>query len=153
MPTGKAGRLIIDVSTEGVRLPVSLERVRAASERVLRAGRVRDALVSIAFVTERRMATLNWEHLKHRGPTDVISFGFAPTAVGSGLVGDIYICPAVARRNALANGERIRDELLRLVVHGTLHVMGHEHPEGEDRYASPMWKRQERLVKQVLEST
>lgn len=152
MPTGDAGRLIVDVSAEGVRVPVSLAGVRAACERVLRAERVKDALVSIAFLGERRMAALNREHLGHAGPTDVISFGFAPTAVGSGLVGDIYICPAVARRNALAHGERIRDELLRLVVHGTLHIVGHEHPEGADRSGSAMWKRQERLVRQIVES-
>ena len=149
MASGTAGRLIIDVSAEGVRLPVSLARVREASERVLRAERVKDALVSITFVTDRRMAALNREHLGHAGTTDVISFGFAPTAAGSGLVGDIYISPAESRRNAIAHGERIRDELLRLVVHGTLHVLGYEHPTDERRYASPMWKRQERVMRQL----
>jgi probable rRNA maturation factor len=133
--------LIIDVSAAGVRVPVSLARARAASERVLRAERVTDALVSIAFVSDRQMASLNWQHLQHRGATDVISFGFAPSAVGCGVVGDIYIAPGVARRNAMAHDERIRDELLRLVVHGTLHVLGYEHPEGADRSTSPMWKR------------
>jgi probable rRNA maturation factor len=143
------GRLIVDVSAEGVRVPVSLARVRDASEHVLRAERVTDALVSIAFVTERQMAALNWQHLRHRGPTDVISFGFAPTAAGSGLVGDIYICPGVARTNAISLGERIRDELLRLVVHGTLHIIGYEHPEDEERYGSAMWKRQERMMREL----
>lgn len=145
-----AARLIVDVSADGVRVPVALARVRDACARVLRAERVRDALVSIAFVSARRMAALNREHLQHAGPTDVISFGFAPTRKGSGLVGDIYICPAVARANALAHGERIRDELLRLVVHGTLHVAGHAHPETDDRAASPMWKRQERLMRTLV---
>jgi probable rRNA maturation factor len=143
------GRLIVDVSAEGVRVPVSLARVREASERVLRAERVKDALVSIAFVTDRQMATLNWQHLQHRGTTDVISFGFAPTSTGSGLVGDIYISPTESRRNAVAHGELIRDELLRLVVHGTLHIIGYEHPEGEDRYTSAMWKRQERMMREL----
>ncbi|MDB4879112.1 MAG: metalloprotease ybeY [Gemmatimonadetes bacterium] len=145
-----ASRLIVDVSAEGVRVPVALSRVRDACVHVLTAERIRDALVSIAFVTERRIAALNREHLDHRGPTDVISFGFAPTVAGSGLVGDIYICPAVARANAVSAGERIRDELLRLVVHGALHVIGYEHPDAGDRYASPMWKRQERIVRQIL---
>ena len=140
------------MSADGVRLPVSLARVREASERTLKSERVKDALVSIAFVTDRRMAALNRAHLQHSGTTDVISFGFAPTA-GSGLVGDIYISPTVARRNAIAHGERIRDELLRLVVHGTLHVIGYEHPEGDDRYASPMWKRQERVMSALARAT
>ena len=151
MPAARAPRLVIDVSAEDVRLPVSRERVREASARALRAGKVRDALVSITFVTDRRMAALNRKHLGHTGATDVISFGFAPTAAGSGLVGDIYIAPGVARANAVAHGAPIREELLRLVVHGTLHVMGHEHPESsaEARYASPMWKRQERILRSL----
>lgn len=148
--TPPLARLIVDVSAEGVRMPVALARVREACTRVLRAERVRDALVSIAFVTERRMASLNREHLQHAGPTDVISFGFTPPVRGSGLVGDIYICPGVARANALAHGERIRDELIRLVVHGTLHVVGYEHPDTHERAASPMWKRQERLVRTIV---
>jgi probable rRNA maturation factor len=113
---------------------------------------VTDALVSIAFVSDRQMASLNWQHLQHRGATDVISFGFAPSAVGCGVVGDIYIAPGVARRNAMAHDERIRDELLRLVVHGTLHVLGYEHPEGADRSTSPMWKRQERIMRRLAAS-
>jgi probable rRNA maturation factor len=145
-----ARELRIDVSTEGVRLPVSLARVRDASERTLRAERVKDALVSITFVGDRRMAALNREHLGHAGTTDVISFGFAPTAQGSGLVGDIYISPAQARRNALAHGARMRDELLRLVVHGTLHIVGHEHPVDGDRETSAMWRKQERIVRRLV---
>jgi probable rRNA maturation factor len=39
-----------------------------------------------------------------------------------------------------------REELARLVVHGTLHVLGWDHPETEDRTRSPMWRRQERYV-------
>lgn len=131
-------------------MPVALSRVREASERVLRAERIRDALLSIAFVTDRQMAALNWQHLGHRGTTDVISFGFAPTTSGSGLVGDVYISPVVSRRNAVEHGVGIREELLRLVVHGTLHVIGHEHPDGEGRYESPMWKRQERVMRELV---
>ncbi len=142
----------IDVETVGVRLPVSRERLRALANRVLRAERVADALVSVTFVTDREMAALNWKHLRHRGPTDVISFGFASVGGKGPLVGDVYIAPAVARRNAAAHGSGVREELMRLVVHGMLHIAGHEHPEGETRYASPMWRRQERLLRSALEA-
>jgi probable rRNA maturation factor len=40
----------------------------------------------------------------------------------------------------------VREEIARLVVHGTLHVLGYDHPEDESRTASPMWRRQERLL-------
>lgn len=141
---------VVDVSTDDVRIPVSRARVARIAERVLRAEGVRDATLSIAFVSDRRISALNWQHLSHRGPTDVISFGFAPSHAGAPLSGDIYIAPGVATRNARASGQTTREELLRLVVHGLLHVLGHDHPEGEERYASAMWQRQESLLRRVL---
>jgi probable rRNA maturation factor len=143
---------VVDVATETVRLPVARSRVARVADRVLRAEGVRDAALSITFVSDRRIAALNWQHLRHRGPTDVISFGFAPPHDGAPLEGDIYIAPDVARRNAVANRAPVREELMRLVVHGVLHVLGHDHPEGEERYASPMWRRQEALLGAALKS-
>ncbi len=140
----------VAVETGGTRIPISRDRVRRVAERVLRAEKVKDAMISIAFVSDRRIAALNAQHLGHRGPTDVISFGFAPTATGGPVVGDLYIAPAVARRNARVHGRGVREELLRLVVHGVLHVLGHDHPEDETRYTSPMWRRQERLLRAVM---
>jgi probable rRNA maturation factor len=143
---GGAARRVVDVSADGVRVAVSRDRVRAAADCALRAEGVHDALLSVTFVTDRRIARLNREHLNHRGPTDVISFGFAPVEAGGAVVGDVYIAPGVAARNAAEHGHGVREELLRLVVHGVLHVLGHDHPEGEERYGSRMWRRQERLL-------
>ena len=139
--------LAVDVALEGVRISIARARVAALAEGVLRREGVRDALLSIAFVSDRRIAALNRTHLGHAGPTDVISFGFAPVAARGVVVGDVYIAPAVARRNAAAHGGGVREELMRLVVHGVLHVLGHDHPEDETRYESPMWRRQERLLR------
>ena len=144
---------VVHVATEEVRVPVARARVQRAVEAVLRAERIRNAHVSVTFVTNRQMAKLNRAHLAHRGPTDVISVGFAPVAEGAPITGDVYIAPAVARRNAIAHGSGIREEPLRLVVHGTLHVVGHDHPVDHTRYVSPMWRRQERLLQRVLQAT
>jgi probable rRNA maturation factor len=141
---------VVQVSADEVRVPVARERVERLADSVLRAERVREAQISITFVSDRRMAALNWGHLRHRGPTDVISFAFAPAVKGGAVAGDIYIAPAVARANAAAHGAGIREELLRLVVHGVLHVIGHDHPTDESRYDSPMWRRQERLLRLAL---
>lgn len=140
----------VDVAAEGVRVPLARARVADIAQRVLRAERVRDALVSITFVTERRIAVLNRRHLDHAGTTDVIAFGFVRARARDPVVGDVYIAPAVARRNAIAHGVPIREEIVRLVVHGVLHVLGFEHPEGADRTASPMWRRQEQLVTRLI---
>lgn len=141
---------IIDVSAQRVRVGVARWRVERLAERVLRAERVHDAMLSIAFVSAREIAALNWRHLRHRGPTDVISFGFDPGVKGGPVIGDVYIAPDVARRNARAHGRGAREETMRLVVHGVLHVLGHDHPAGDARYASAMWRRQERLLRSAL---
>ena len=65
------------------------------------------------------------------------------------VVGDVYVAPGAARVSARANGIGVREEIIRLVVHGTLHVLGHDHPEGAARTRSPMWRAQERLVSRL----
>jgi probable rRNA maturation factor len=64
-------------------------------------------------------------------------------------VGDVYVCAWVAEREARARRIPVREELVRLVVHGTLHALGREHPEDEGRTTSPMWRRQERYVESL----
>jgi probable rRNA maturation factor len=61
-------------------------------------------------------------------------------------VGDVYICSWVAAREAKTRGVPLREELIRLVIHGTLHALGRTHPEGAARTRSSMWRRQERYV-------
>jgi probable rRNA maturation factor len=141
--------LVVQVATEAGRLPLARERVADIARAVLRSEGVRDALLSIAFVSPRDIARINQRHLGHRGSTDVISFQLA-RGRSEPVIGDIYIAPAVARDNARSHRVGVREELARLVVHGTLHVVGHDHPEGAGRTASPMWKRQEALVRRAL---
>lgn len=138
----------VAVSLEGTRSPVSAARIAAAASLVLRSERARTALLSVTLVGRARMTRLNRQHLGRRGATDVIAFGFRDPA--GAIIGDVYIAPEVAAANARRFDVPLREELLRLVVHGTLHALGHDHPEGDSRSTSPMWARQERLLKRVL---
>jgi probable rRNA maturation factor len=145
--------LDIDVSTNGRRVPVSRASIADAARAVLRAQRARDALISITLLDRAAISRMNVKHLGHTGPTDVISFGFTRATPHDPVVGDIYIAPDVARTNARARGVGVREELVRLVVHGTLHVLGHDHPEGDSREESPMWRVQERIVRRLVART
>ena len=142
--------LAVDVSANVGRLPVARERLAELARDVLRAERVRDALLSIAFVSTDEIVKLNHRHLRRRTPTDVIAFGFEPAGDRAPVIGDIYIASDVARENARRHGVGVREELARLVVHGTLHVLGHDHPEDDSRTVSPMWRRQERLLARLF---
>jgi probable rRNA maturation factor len=142
--------LIVDVASDGVRAPLGRERVMTIVRTVLEAEEVDDALISVAFVTRRAMAALNRRHLGRTGPTDVIAFGLARTDAKLPVIGDIYIAPEVARGQAHEHGVGVREEVARLAVHGTLHVLGHDHPEGGGRTTSRMWERQEALLAKAL---
>ena len=112
---------------------------------MLRANRIRRANISITLVDSITISKLNREHLGHRGATDVITFGLGKDHAGY-LLADIYICVPVARMQAAEHGAGVREEIARLVVHGVLHACGWEHPDGDERLLSPMWKRQEALL-------
>jgi probable rRNA maturation factor len=146
-------RLRVDVSVESGRLGVSRAVIERAVRAALRAGGIRDAVISLAFVSNRTIARLNRTHLGHRGVTDVISFGYPPAADPAPLVGDVYVGLEVARAAARARGISAREELVRLAVHGTLHVVGYDHPDGEARTSSAMWRAQERIVRRVLKAS
>lgn len=136
--------------------------------------------LSLTFLEAPDMEALNRRWLGRDGITDVIAFDLGgrpdPAGVpgaepspsrgplqlefkrqpGGGeaarrLVGDVYICPEAARRAAAdPDGPDLDEELVRLVVHGTLHVLGHDHPEGEGRWESPMYRLQESLVERAM---
>ena len=114
----------------------------------------RAARVELTLLDVPAMRRLNRRVTGRRGLTDVLAFAL-PQPDG-GLLGDVYICPAAAERwvrNARSGKDErggVEAELIRLAVHGTLHVLGYDHPEGPGRTRSPMWRRQERYVRRLV---
>ena len=97
-------------------------------------GQTRSEL-SIALVDDREMAALNAEHRGRRGPTDVLSFSLLEGAHDSyrgRLQGDVVISVDTAGRQARRAHRALGDVLLRLLVHGTLHLLGHDHEDEGD---------------------
>ena len=132
------------VGCAGRHAPAALPaaRVRRIVNAVLDGERVHDAVVSVTFLSAARMRALNRRTFGRDALTDVIAFGL-PHAAGVG--GDVYVCAAAAARAPTP----LAQELARLVVHGTLHVLGYDHPAGLGRTRSAMWRRQERYVRRL----
>jgi len=122
--------------------------LRRAARATLAAHGVADAELSFALIDDDAMARLHERHLHRAGPTDVLAF--ALHGPGEPVVGDIYIACGQAARQAAEHRASPLEELVRLAVHGTLHVLGHDHPTGPARVRSPMWRTQERIVREVL---
>ena len=132
-----------EVVVSGRRLPLPPALVQRVVTRVLE-GERREGIISVTFLGRDAMRRMNARHKGRDVPTDVLAF--AMTDGAGRAVGDVYVCAWVAAREARARGVPLREELIRLVVHGTLHALGRTHPEDEGRTRSPMWRRQERYV-------
>jgi len=120
---------------------VDVEGLMTLARATLLGEGIADAELSISLVTEEEIAELHERYLREEGPTDVLSFPLDEEAGEDGvrMLGDVVIAPAVAARN---NPEDPASELRLLLVHGILHLLGHEHTERADRES--MWARQER---------
>ena len=134
-----------EVDVGGRRRPFSDRQVERIVSAVL-AGERRRAQLSVTFLGRDAMRRLNARYKGRSRPTDVIAFPLHDAA--GEIIGDIYICPWVAQREARTRRIPLRQELTRLLVHGTLHVLGYTHPESDEaaRSASTMWRKQERYV-------
>jgi probable rRNA maturation factor len=130
--------------------PVDLDRWITLAREVLHArGLGTGVEVSLLFVDEATIASLNEQFLSRSGPTDVLAFpleddpvpsGRSPDYGGAGpgsepeqeplvLLGDVVVCPAVAARNAVEHEATEIDEMALLVVHGLLHLLGMDHED------------------------
>lgn len=106
--------------------------------------------LSILLVEEARMEELHIDWMHEPGATDVLSFPMDELRIPapgepapSGVIGDIVLCPAFAARQAPERGRDLADELAFLVVHGTLHCLGLDHAEDDER--ARMWAMQDDL--------
>lgn len=108
---------------------VDVERWVALARDVL-ATEGRRGEMTLTFVDREEIGTLHAEHLGIDGPTDVLSFPLDDDEPLTGvpvLLGDVVVCPAVAAAQAPEHAGTLDDELALLVVHGVLHVLGHDH--------------------------
>ena len=147
------GAALADAAARDRRQPVlpdaAMRRTMARAARAaFRHAAIREAELSITLLDDAEIAAMNRDFLSHDGPTDVISFALYEE--GEAPVGDVYIGLEQAHRQAETDGIELMEELTRLAVHGTLHVLGHDHPDGPDRMESGMWRIQESIVAQVL---
>lgn len=142
------GGALVDRGLAGLDAASIRRRLGRAARAVLRHERVPDAALSVTLLDDDAIAGLNRQYLDHQGPTDVISFPLF--AEGESPVGDIYVGFDRAVRQAAANDIAVEEELVRLVIHGTLHVLGYDHPDDETRVDSAMWKVQEAIVNSVM---
>lgn len=112
----------------------AMDSLEAVCQRALDAAAelegVGDISVDVLLADDLALAALNEAWRGKQGPTDVLSFPSGETAPG--FAGDIAIAFGVASRDALAAGTALEAHLSHLLVHGLLHLLGHDHVDEAD---------------------
>ena len=102
---------------------------------VLHAVGAAEAELSVALVDDATIAELNAAYRSKSGPTDVLSFSLVEGDHADhrgGMLGDVVISVPAAERQAHELGHGLDEELLRLLIHGVLHLMGFDHEADEE---------------------
>ena len=108
-----------------------------------------DADITIVLTDDAQLHELNKEFLGVDAPTDVLSFPASESdpETGTPYLGDILISIPRATQQAQASGHSVEAEVQLLVVHGTLHLMGHDHAEAEEK--ARMWAAQAEVMSRL----
>lgn len=126
----------IDILTEDEAWLALPEREALARRAVRAAFEALDAPepeseLSIVFARDAAVAELNRIWRGKQGPTNVLSF---PAAAGPGhgpsMLGDIVLAAGVIRSEALSQGKPLENHTAHLIIHGVLHLLGHDHGDG-----------------------
>ncbi|MGZ4596936.1 MAG: rRNA maturation RNase YbeY [Actinomycetes bacterium] len=131
--------MTIDVNNESG-VEVDEQGLAELSRFVLERMRIHPlAELSVLLVDTDAMESLHVQWMDEPGPTDVLSFPMDELRPGSedrepepGLLGDVVLCPQVARTQAAAAGHSAEDELHLLCTHGILHLLGFDHAEPDE---------------------
>ncbi|MDI6699060.1 MAG: rRNA maturation RNase YbeY [Candidatus Saccharicenans sp.] len=111
--------------------PVPLRRIKDLLQRLSRSYGLSGAEVVLTLVGPRAIRSLNRKYRHKDRPTDVLSFSLKEKGPdGKFYLGDIIICPEVARRQARKQGHSLLREIEILTIHGFLHLLGFEHFKG-----------------------
>lgn len=105
--------------------------------------------LSVVLTDSRKLRKLNRDYLGIDAPTDVLSFPASESdpETGARYIGDILISVPYAAKSAKKAGHPLEAELQLLVVHGVLHLLGHDHAKPREK--ARMWKAQREILTQL----
>jgi probable rRNA maturation factor len=131
---------------------VDRRRLRRRAQAILRALDRPDAELSLRLVDDAAIADLNARYRGRPRATDVLSFSLleGPHAERRGaLLGDVVISLETAERQARRARRSLDEEVLRLLIHGALHLVGHDHERAAEARAM---RAEERRIRRALAS-
>ncbi len=141
------------IELESVNIPI--ERMRAAIEHILDQHEIdSESMLSVVIARDEQVQALNQQFRGVDAPTDVLSFPadvlpMSPNAedIEPPYLGDLIIAYPYTVQQAEEAGHPVEDELVLLVIHGTLHLLGYDHDTAE--HQDEMWAEQTAALEQA----
>ncbi len=137
---------------------IDVASLRRQAERLLRILSLENKKISIVLMSDADIASFNEKYRNKKGPTNVLSFPAgggatddSPFTAPPDELGDILLSVETAAREAGVARQPVTDRLIELVVHGVLHLLGHDHERSEQEALS-MWDREQEILRQLSQT-
>ena len=105
---------------------VNKKLLNNSAQKILKDKKKQNFELSIALVSQEKIKKLNKKYRKKNRPTDTLSFLYKNS-------GEIVICPKEVKKNAKNFGSTFEKELVRVLIHGVLHLLGYDHEKSKLR--------------------
>ncbi len=114
----------------------------------------KDSEVNLLVVDDDEITRLNRRYFRRNRPTNVISFpmeGGPAASIPSKILGDVVISAETAERQAKEVGKKPEEEILFLIIHGILHLLGYDH-EGREKEKKKMEEKERELYSLLMKA-
>ena len=141
----------VEIAQRGAGKKLSTRKIKKIALTILELAAEKNAELSVALIGNVEMRKLNAKYRKKDYPTDVLSFpieGVVPEEAR--LLGDVIISVEKAAEQAKARGHSSEQELITLLIHGVVHLLGYDH-ERSARDARAMGRLEKRIYRQLCE--
>jgi probable rRNA maturation factor len=141
----------VEIAQRGAGKKLSTRKIKKIALTILELAAEKNAELSVALIGNVEMRKLNAKYRKKDYPTDVLSFpveGIMPEETR--LLGDVIISVDKAIEQARARGHSSEQELITLLIHGVVHLLGYDH-ERSARDARAMGRLEKRIYRQLCE--
>ncbi len=142
----------IEILAEASCRDLSEIKIKRTAQKILKALGWKKAALSIWLVNDRKMSRLNWRYMRHKGPTDILSFSqlegkSLPTQEQIPFLGDLIISLDTTARQAKEYGNNFFYEFSFYLCHGILHLMGWQ--DNTAKAAKRMERKQTVILKKI----
>jgi probable rRNA maturation factor len=142
----------IQIENSQTKVKIDRRRVRFIVNIISKILVCEDKEISISFVCDETIRRLNWEYLGRNKTTNVLSFSLQEgdySNINPDVLGDVIISADTAQRDAVKGNLTVEQELVFLIIHGMLHLLGYNHGNTNRKETSRMRRKEKELFRKI----